>query len=108
MDENRRFSKVHVLEDGRVGTTIKLGLRYRAEQLTMKNKKRRTRAKLIAQIRGDQELNYKLDYIPERRRNKWKKKYWGLKQRLLHPDYRQQRKDAVEKQNRLLQGPNLR
>ncbi len=101
VDGQRRFSKICVLKDGTVGTRHSLGLIYRTEQLTQKSKRLRTRHKLVNQIRGGQVLDVEYvkahpDYIPERRRNMWRKRYWHLQQLLLHPDYRQQRKQAVE------------
>jgi len=101
VEGGKRYGRVYVLRDGRIGCRKKLGLVYRVEQLATKNKKRRTRAKLIAQITGGKEPSWDYveahpEYVPARKKYQRRKNYWRKQQLLLHPDYRQQGKEAVK------------
>jgi hypothetical protein len=106
--DGRRYTRIYLLQDRRFGTRYSLGLAYRVENMTRKQRALKRRHKLIERIEGGKvDVNYvekqPLDYVPKRRKNKRSReygllmregKYHRLKLRLLHPQLKYYGKKA--------------
>jgi hypothetical protein len=112
----KRYTKIYVLADGRIGCRRGLKLIYRTQQQTKKARRLKIRQKLIEQLEGgkrsiDYIQSLPADYVPKRRRRRGngmrKRRYNRLLNRLLHPDRKSDREYAqrtVDEINRLLMG----